>query len=78
MRIRLWALVLLAPASTGCDIPREPDVPSARGGVLDLSRWDYKDQGPAVLRGEEKAARRNQVKVARRDDVETSGAQTRG
>lgn len=51
MRIRLRALVLLALATGGCNTPREA-LPEARGGVLDLSRWDFEAEGPVALRGE--------------------------
>ncbi len=52
MRIRLRALVLLATATVGCDVPRETEKPEARAGVVDLSRWDFEAQGPVALRGE--------------------------
>ena len=52
MRIRLRALVLLALATIGCDVPRETDKPEARVGVLDLSHWNFEEQGPVALRGE--------------------------
>ncbi len=52
MPIRLRALASVALALAGCDVASGPDGPEARGGLMDLSRWDFETQGPVALRGE--------------------------
>ncbi len=52
IRLRALALVVVAMAMAGCDVAGRLDDPAARGGVLDLSNWNFAAQGPVALRGE--------------------------
>ena len=52
MPIRPRALVQLALSIGGCDVPGSIRAPMARGGVMDLSHWDFRTQGPVSLGGE--------------------------
>ena len=52
IRLRALALAVMATAMAACDVARVPDGPAAKGGILDLSRWDFETQGPVALRGE--------------------------
>jgi diguanylate cyclase (GGDEF)-like protein len=51
-RLRALVVVVVVLTMAGCDVAPRPDGVEARGGVLDLSRWNFEAQGPVALAGE--------------------------
>ena len=52
MPSRLRALVLMALAAASCTAPPLRQPPVAKGGVMDLSTWNFERDGSVPLRGE--------------------------
>lgn len=44
--------LMLAAAAAGCGSSAGSNEPHARGGVLDLTNWSFRSDGPAALQGE--------------------------
>lgn len=52
MAIRARGWILLSAILAGCSPGPPVKAPMARGGVIDLTHWDFATQGPVTLRGE--------------------------